>query len=181
VRLLRYRRTGADPASPYVPAGQFAYDVDPIHGATARGSRSGLSDIVALPGGRLLALERSLSSLGFQSRIYEIDLSGATNVSDVAALDSDNGRAVRCTPVAKRLLWKGRAGGWTGQNLEGLCLGPPLAGGGWVLMGVVDNGDGMLSTNAVIAFELRDATLSGWRPPLTLPARRWWFLRLWSR
>ena len=55
--------------------------------------------------------------------------------------------------MTKRQLWKGRAGGWTGQNLEGLCLGPRLAGGGWALVGVVDNGDALLSTNSVVAFE----------------------------
>jgi hypothetical protein len=45
---------------------QFAYEVDPIHTGSSAASpaRSGLSDLVALPDGSLLALERSLGLVG---------------------------------------------------------------------------------------------------------------------
>ena len=40
-----------------------------------------------------------------------------------------------------------------GENLEGLCLGPQLANGNRVLLGVVDDGDAV-SNNTLVAFEL---------------------------
>ena len=130
-----------------VPARQFAYEVEPMHGPFFPGNvgQSGLVDLVALPGGGLLALERSLAlaSPPLLSRIYSIDLSGATDVSGEASLLS-----ATYTPAQKTLLWQGSA-----ANLEGLCLGPELAGGHRALLGVIDDGD-PLSSNALVTFEL---------------------------
>ncbi len=47
----------------------------------------------------------------------------------------------------------GAADGSSGQNLEGLALGPRLANGNWALLGVVDDGDS-LSSNTIVSFEL---------------------------
>src|SRR5690606_38995059 len=93
VRLLRYDNAG--------PAAQHAYVTAPIHGLVISGSRSGVSDLVALPDGRLLALERSfaLASPLFLTRLYEVDTSGATDVSGLPGLAGQ-----MYTPATKRLL-----------------------------------------------------------------------------
>lgn len=129
---------------------QYAYVTDPIHASTG-GDRSGLADLVALPDGRLLALERSAAASipAVVNRIYEIDFTAATDVSGMDGLAGET-----YTPVTKRLLWQGTAdNGLLGQNMEGLTLGPEIAPGRWVLIGVIDDGD-PVSTNSVVAFEL---------------------------
>lgn len=155
---------------------QFVYVTDALHGSPIRAARSGLSDLVALPDGTMLALERSLASFTFQSRIYEIDFAGATDVRALPRL-----LAAHYTPVTKRLLWSGPAGGGLGQNLEGLALGPQLANGNWALLGVVDDAD-PLSHNTLVAFELSGAALP---PPaavgISFPLSRWWFFDQWRR
>ena len=143
VRLLRFDNSGAQP----LPAEQFAYEVEPVHaGADNNFAVSGLVDLVALPGGGLLALERSFNLVAapFLTRIFEVDFEGATDVSGFPALDG-----ATYTPVTKRLLWSGNLG-----NLEGLALGPVLEGGGWALLGVVDDGDA-LNENTLVAFRLQ--------------------------
>ncbi len=148
VRLLRYVSSG----NSFAPAEQFAYEVEPLHAPPVTGSRSGLVDLVTLPDGELLALERSLalsSTEGlFKSSLFSIDLTGA---SDVSAL-SGGLQGQTFTPVAKSELWSGVVSG-AGMNMEGLTLGPALGNGRWALLGIVDNGD-PLSTNSVVAFEL---------------------------
>lgn len=145
VRLLRF----ADSGSGLVPDRQVAMITAPLHGTPVSGFRSGLVDLVALPSGRLLALERSLafSLLGlFQTRLYELDWSGATEVSGIAAL-----AGASFAPAARRLLYQGSL-----NNLEGLCLGPRLPSGRYALIGVIDDGD-PISVNAVVSFELAGA------------------------
>jgi hypothetical protein len=109
-----------------------------------------------LPDGRLIAMERSLAfattfSPSFQSRIYEVDFSGATNVASVAALST-----ATYTPVTKRRVWSGVPAGDNGMNLEGLVLGPRLASGHATLIGIVDDGGAsdLLSTNTLVSFEI---------------------------
>lgn len=143
VRLLHYSftRTTATPTE------QYAYLTQPLHGTPISGSKGGLSDMLMLDDGRLLTLERSLAfSLSgvFQSRIYELDFTSATEISGFTS--GLIGQTY--TPVAKRLLWTGSL-----TNLEGLALGPALANGRRVIIGIVDDGD-TISTNMIVAFEL---------------------------
>ena len=149
VRLQRLTTDGNNVAA----TEQYAYQVEPIHGPTNSQARSGLSDLVALPDGTLLALERSAAVTlpGFLSRIYQVDPSGATDVSQaplVAGLDSQV-----FDVVDKTLLFSGGVGGILGSNLEGLALGPQLPSGNWSMVGVVDNGGGATG-NLIVAFEL---------------------------
>jgi hypothetical protein len=155
VRLLRMNVDGNE----VFAAEQYAYPVDPIHVAGLSSQRrSGLTDLVSLPDGTLLALERSfdvsLSSPIYRSRIYEIDFTDATDVSTAPWDIGLIGQAF--VSVGKELLWSGQAGGGSGQNLEGLTLGPRLANGNWLLVGVVDNSNGAdpFSANTLVAFEL---------------------------
>ena len=141
-------------------AEQYAYRVEPIHmPGISNQRRSGLSDLVALPDGTLLALERSFevglaSPWAYKSSVYEIDF---TNASDISLLPLDAGLIGNSyTAVSKELRWAGSAAGSSGQNLEGLTLGPRLANGNWLLVGVVDNNAGAdpLSGNTLVTFEL---------------------------
>jgi hypothetical protein len=146
VRLQRFAVSG----NSVTPAQQYAYLTNPIHGGIGSADRSGLSDLVVLPDGTLLALERSARA-GlplFESRIYQVGFTGATDTSQGALANGLSGQAY--TPVSKTLLVSTTA---IGENLEGLCLGPQLPNGNFVLLGVVDNGDG-LSANTLVAFEL---------------------------
>lgn len=142
VRLLRLQTATG------LALSEHAYPVEPMHGPKfpfGNPGQSGLSDLVTLPDGSLLALERSLAftSPFFLTRIYLI---GFANADDVSPLDALEGASF--APVSKALLYQG------GQNnLEGLCLGPRLSPAAHALVGVVDDGD-PLSANAVVVFRL---------------------------
>ena len=140
VRVLRGDASG--------DATQFGYEVDAMPGPyfpfTGDG-QSGLVAIVPLPDGTLLAVERSLAFAGafFETRMYQVTMEGATDVSDFPTLDG-----ATFTPVTKTALYVGPH-----QNMEGLCLGPDLGDGRRALLGIVDDGD-PLSSNRVVAFIL---------------------------
>lgn len=142
VRLLRY-----DPSPTGYEAGaQHAYQTQPMHGALVSGARSGVADLVALPGGTLLVLERSFafSAQGFfRTRIFHVDPRPLPDVSLNAGF-----LANPAAPAPKHPLWSGDL-----ANLEGLCLGPGLAGGGYALLGVTDDGD-PITTNRLVSFVL---------------------------
>ncbi|GJM18184.1 MAG: hypothetical protein DHS20C14_03970 [Phycisphaeraceae bacterium] len=146
VRLLEFD------AATGTPARQLAYDVTKMHGPAIpleNPGQSGLTDLVILPDGRLLALERSfaLANPLFLTRIYEIDETGATDVSSLGTL-----AGATYTPVAKTLAWSGDLG-----NLEGLTLGPALTGGGHSMIGVADDGD-PFSLNQIVFFRVTGIT-----------------------
>jgi hypothetical protein len=108
---------------------------------------SGLSALVALGEGRMLALERS-GAPGlppFASRIYLVDVGAAVDVSAVERDLASRREAV----VEKRLLWTDSLG----INLEGLCLGPLLADGNRGLVAVADNG-GIGTPNQLVGLAL---------------------------
>ncbi|QDS97606.1 esterase-like activity of phytase family protein [Adhaeretor mobilis] len=155
VRVQTYDLTGnSSSALTATATKQFAYEVDPIHAGTSTNSstRSGLSELVAMPDKTLLALERSaaIALPGFQNRLYEIDSSAATD-TNATAFDAGLAGATY-TPAAKQSLWTGTIGSGIGQNLEGLTVGPQLDNGNWLLVGVVDDGD-QFSSNTIVTFE----------------------------
>lgn len=123
------------------PAGQWAYATGAIHGDLGNNGRdveaSGVADLVALPTGDLLVMERALgaSPFGFRIRIYQVDFSAATDVSALAALAGET-----YAPVGKTLLWEGH---FPANNFEGIALGPPLAGGLHSLLLLSDDGGGL--------------------------------------
>lgn len=147
VRLLRMDDDGAS-----VTVGpQFAYLVDPVHGSDP--NKSGLSDLVVLPDDTLIALERSRVDSGLPlnlNRIYQVDVAGATDVSAAPYVSGLAGESF--TVAGKTSLWSGAVGSIIGANLEGLALGPQLASGNWLLLGVVDNGGS--GANPIVSFEL---------------------------
>jgi hypothetical protein len=143
VRLLKLDVTGNN----VTDGPQYAYYVEPIHGSSTAGQpQSGLSDLVYMPDGTLLALERSVAVTVpvYLNRVFEINLAGADDVTGIFI-------GLGAHPTSKSLLWSGAVDGAAGQNMEGLALGPRLANGSYALIGVVDNGDGV-SGNTIVSF-----------------------------
>lgn len=139
VRIQRFTRAAAD--APWLPAGQWLYVTDPIGGGDFAGkARSGVSDLCVLPDGRLLALEREFSVKtlipSFRCRIYEVDVSSATDVAEVKSLLADDAKDV--VPVKKRLVFD-RNTAFT--MYETLCLGPELEDGSRLFVMVADSGE----------------------------------------
>ena len=138
VRIQKFSR--ATPQAEWEPAGQWAYETDPFGGANFIGkARCGVAEMCCLDDGEVLAMEREMSVKkgemfpSFRCRIYQVDFTGATDVSKVTSLAGAEYR-----PVAKKCLF--------GQNTgfamyEGMCLGPRLADGSRSLL-LVSDGDG---------------------------------------
>ncbi|HTQ39667.1 MAG TPA: esterase-like activity of phytase family protein [Pirellulales bacterium] len=148
VRLVRFAVNG----NTLTPAEEYAYVLEPIHAGVGAPFCSGLSDLTVLPDGTLLTLERSAIEgiPTFETRIFQVDFGGATDVSQGALAQGLKGQSYK--PVTKKLLFSSTS---IGENLEGLCLGPKLPNGNSVLLGVVDNGD-PVSKNTLVSFELVD-------------------------
>ena len=103
-------------------------------------------------------LKRSFSVgvVGNQVRLYEVNVSAASDVLNTAAL-----AGATYTPVTKRLVLdfetlKARLGGIA--NLEGMTFGPKLANGRDLLVVVADDNfptaDSVTDRNQVLAFEV---------------------------
>ena len=150
--VVRIARIAVPDAADAPPDAQFAYPVAAPHAffrIFAGEPLAGLVALVALGDGRLLALERAAAPglPPFKSRITLIETSAAGDVSDLAADLADmSDRHLTRSP-----LWEDALG----CNLEGLCLGPRLADGRRLLVGVADNG-GLGTPNQLVALRLRD-------------------------
>lgn len=134
------------------PGKQFGYLTDPITRMSPLVSqeRSGLVDLVALPNGQILALERELGGWAprFRSRLYLLDFTDATDVSALASLSAGS-----FTPVSKTLLWQRF---YRLANFEGITLGPQLDPTSYSLVLISDDGGGMLfQQQASVALVLR--------------------------
>ncbi len=151
VRLQRFDAEG-------FPSGQWAYRCDSISAMTdlVELERSGIVDLVPWDRDTLLVLEREFGGSvipDFRSRLYAVDLSAATDVSDVRMLPAGG-----FVPARKALVWE-RSFPFT--NFEGMALGPPLAGGRRSLLLVSDDGVGVGGQNqrllALAVRAVRDA------------------------
>jgi hypothetical protein len=111
----------------------------------------GLSEIQALDnGGHFLSLERSLSLLGFKIRIFQTVTGGATDVSRIDSLADSS-----ANPISKKLVLDLADLKIGLDNIEGMAIGPPLPGGGSMLLMVSDNNFQRLQVNQVLLFRLR--------------------------
>jgi len=151
VRLVRARVPDPDRKS-NEKTRQYAYAVDAPHQFLRVFSGEPLSGVAALAGlgdGRLLIMERSgcPGLAPFENRIYLVDTGDAADVCDVERDLADRDEA----HLQKTLLWEDQLG----INLEGLCLGPTLAGGGRSLLSIADNG-GIGTPNHIVGFVLED-------------------------
>ncbi|PYQ57140.1 MAG: PEP-CTERM sorting domain-containing protein [Acidobacteria bacterium] len=148
VRLLRYEwRNGG-----FVPGAQFVYEVEPLQQKLGAGFQTrGLSDLLALPGGDLLALEREfVEGRGLAIQIFRVSLAGATDVSGMESLAGQS-----WTPVRKTLVYDFARSGLVPDNLEGMTFGPTLPDGSRTLVLVSDNNFNPLQKTQLVALRLR--------------------------
>lgn len=123
--------------------GQFAYPIDAINGDNpfVTGETSGLVEMLALPGGEVLAMERAVGLTGYRIRIYQIDGENATDISGLPGLNGLTPN-IDYTPLGKSLLWENTFSVTTNSNFEGIALGRNLADGERGLVLVADNASG---------------------------------------
>ena len=137
VRLTRFTRDSV--FDNWTSSGEWVYETEPIGSAKGDYSRSGVSGLCALPDGTLLVLERRCYNEGgffpdFNVRIYQVNFSGATDVSSIASLKN-----ATYTKTTKALLWQ-YTHTTNMPNYEGICLGPRLNDGSCTLVLVGDGG-----------------------------------------
>ncbi len=149
-RITHYRRDGTMIA-------QYAYHLDAIaHAPGGRYADNGLSELLAVDEHHLLALERSgvQGSDGvfrFHIRLYEMDISQATDIANIPAL------AGQCCvrPASKRLILDFDTLPLPHiDNLEGMSWGPRLANGHESLVFVSDNNFSASQVTQLLAFEV---------------------------
>ncbi|HEX8523607.1 MAG TPA: esterase-like activity of phytase family protein, partial [Tepidisphaeraceae bacterium] len=153
-RIQQYARNAAPPgqARGFSPGSQFLYPTSGVH---AFAGQIGLCDLVALDDHHLIALERSAAETldrkpSIRTRIFYADTTSATDISNLPSLKDQHP-----TPVTKTLLFDNFIFDANGENLEGLCQGPTFSPTRRILLGVVDNTDGIhVSETRLAAFEL---------------------------
>ncbi|HEX3126740.1 MAG TPA: esterase-like activity of phytase family protein, partial [Thermoanaerobaculia bacterium] len=146
IRLLRYERRGDS----YEPAGELVYVVDPIERRGSKFKVRGVVDLLPLPEGGLLSLEREyVEDIGMEVQLFLVDTDGATDVSGVESLAAGG-----WTPVRKTLLYDF---GPRTDNLEGMTFGPELADGDRTLVLVSDDNFDEKQATQVVALRLHSS------------------------
>ncbi|MES1240834.1 MAG: esterase-like activity of phytase family protein [Acidobacteriota bacterium] len=155
VRLLRYERRGDS----FAPAGELGYLVEPIGHRTDGFKVRGIVDLLPLPEGGLLALEREFAEgSGMKVQLFLVDTDGATDVSRLESLAEAG-----WTPVRKTLLYDFNSA-FAPDNLEGMAFGPDLPDGDHrdrTLVVVSDDNFLALQSTQVVALRLHSATRGG--------------------
>lgn len=137
---------------------QYAYNIEAIASkpAPGRNADNGVSEILAIDAHRLLVLERA----GVEDaegvyvnhvRIYEMDVTGATDIKDLPAL-----KGAKYVPVRKRLLLDlEKIGLPRVDNLEGMAWGPRLDHGRRSLVLVSDDNFNTQQVTQLLVFEVQ--------------------------
>jgi hypothetical protein len=114
--------------------GEYLYELD---APPPRAVSHGLSELLSLDqGGHFFSLERSFGAQGFQVKLFQAAMGGAT---DISAVDSLAGNIEGIQPIPKELVMDLGDLGIPLDNLEGMTLGPRLPDGGTSLLLVSDN------------------------------------------
>jgi hypothetical protein len=138
------------------PLRQFAWTTEaPAFRVSNVGN--GVSDLCALPDGRLLVLERGFGLGGLWCRLFIADFAKATNIASQASLADASFVSCRKTLVFTR------STGFT--NYEAMTFGPPLANGDRMLLLMADSNGG--ARHAVLPLRF-----SGFTPQAPAPPRR---------
>jgi hypothetical protein len=146
VRLLRFGVS----EDRYLPGPQYVYEVEPVERTSTGFSTRGLVDLLALPEGDLLALEREyVEGSGMEVQLFRVSLAGATDVSGFAALAGES-----YTPVRKTLLFDFATTGFFPDNFEGMAFGPVLPDGSRTVLLVSDNNFSPLQATQIVALRL---------------------------
>jgi hypothetical protein len=116
----------------------------------------GLSDILALDNaGHFLAIERALAPTGFQVKLYQIAIAGASDISGYDLLQGPlTGAQTSIVPIAKQLLLDLNSLPVRLDNLEGLTLGPLLGDGSQSLVLIADDNFNRIQRNQMLLFRL---------------------------
>lgn len=137
-------------------------------GATAQGRNIGISGIVAIDENRFLVIERDNRGVGVDDplglnpvgskRVYEIDISGATDVSALS-LEGTNTLPPGVAPVAKSLHLDVQAallaaGLPLTEKLEGIAIGPMLDDGSFLLLLGIDNDFSVTQSGEGVQFDV---------------------------
>jgi len=149
IRILQY-----DVATKKLLA-QYAYHPDAIARAPITAGAfmiNGLPDILAVDSKHLLVMERSFStgSMACTIKIYQADLSGATNIAGIASLQKTPAAHV----IKKQLLLNMDTLGRFIDNVEGMTFGPTLPNGHKTLVMVADNNFNILERTQFFLFEV---------------------------
>jgi hypothetical protein len=136
---------------------QFAYPLDAIPAEPGPGkeAENGVSEILALPGGELLVLERATvqSADGVHTNYVRLYAADAREASDVQALPALAG--ARFTPARKRLVLDFRTLGLPRiDNLEAMAFGPRLPNGHATLVLASDDNFGQSQVTQFLLFEV---------------------------
>jgi hypothetical protein len=149
-RLLAFNPTTGNPLAEYV------YEVAPINQSPnplTAFATNGLVELLALSDSRFIGVERSFSvgapGTGYSVKLFDIDISGATNITDLSSLTGAN-----FTPVRKTLLFDLGTLGIPLDNIEGISFGQRLENGRQSLIIVSDNNFGATQFTQFLAFEL---------------------------
>ncbi|MBU7582032.1 MAG: esterase-like activity of phytase family protein [Nostoc sp. TH1S01] len=141
---------------------------DNAFGNNAQGRNIGISAITALNNNEFLVLERDNRGIGVDDptgntpvstkRIYRIDLTGATNVTDISLTDI-NDLPAGVTPVGKTLFadiaeFLRNAGQTIPEKFEGLAIGPQLADGSYALILGTDNDFSVTQNGQNVQFDV---------------------------
>jgi hypothetical protein len=149
IRLLRYDSR----FDSYTPAAQYVYVLDPIERRGSGFHVRGLVDLVILPEGGLLALEREfVEGVGMEVQLFHVAIDGATEVSGMESLAGQS-----YTPVRKTLLHTFA----NPDNLEGIAFGPDLPDGDRTLVLVSDDNFQPFQQTQIVALRLHSATRGG--------------------
>lgn len=148
VRLQRFDSTGQSSV-------QYAYQTQPHSGGSLVTPQSGVSDLVALPGGGLIVMEREVGGTfpSFRNRLYLIDPTDAPDTTNTASLDG-----ATTDLVDKDLLYQVNAGF---TNFEGISLGPMLSNGDFALVLVADDGGGGINPQNLVTLRLSGIAIDG--------------------
>lgn len=153
VRLLRYERRGDS----FAPAGELGYLVDPIERRGSAFRIRGVVDLLPLPEGGLLSVEREfVEGVGTEVQIFQVDTSGATDVSGLRSLAGNGWK-----PVRKTLIYDFARSGFEPDNLEGMTFGPALPNGDRTLVLVSDDNFKDSQQTQIVALRLHSATRAG--------------------
>jgi len=137
--------------------GQFVYPIEAIPAAPAPGkfADNGVSEILAINEHQLFAIERSgveAADGTFKNyvRLYEMETSDATDVSQLATL-----KGAHIVPARKRLLLNLNNLGVRVDNLEGIAWGPKLPNGHDSLVMVSDDNFNPKQVTQFLVFDVQ--------------------------
>jgi len=146
-RMVRYD------ASSGKPKAQYVYPVSPVPQSSVETGKAmnGLSEMIALENGLILAVERSFAEgAGNTIKLFMIDLASATEVSDIPTLTESSERII---PVRKTEVLDLNGLGLKPDNIEAMAIGKARDGSEILLLAADNNFSGKQKTQ-FLAFKM---------------------------